>query len=157
MRDAQDQRASVEERYDLAWKVLTGTAIAKGENHRQLLTMLTKLRNDLVHKKSDESEIVLRSDPDESANFDGIWLSKVVQQHKCPQYFQFFKDKSLLAEGDNTMPWLYRVCTRGVAEWACETVQHLANDLVGRSPARSEFRDRLEKNSLARKSSRQLY
>jgi hypothetical protein len=157
MRDAQDQRASVEERYDLAWKVLTGTAIAKGENHRQLLTMLTKLRNDLVHKKSDESEIVLRSDPDESANFDGIWLGKVVQQHKCPQYFQFFKDKGLLAEGDNTTPWLYRVCTRGIAEWACETVQHLADDLVDHSPERSEFRDRLEKNSLARKSSRQLY
>lgn len=158
MRVAQDQHASVEYRYDLAWKVLSGKEIEKGKKPRQSLTTLTKLRNDLVHKKSDESEIVLRSDPD-----DGTLLGKVEANYEdkdqkyYPKYFQFFKDKGLLAEGDNTTPWLYRVCTRGVAEWACETVQHLADDLMDHSPERSEFRDRLEKNSLARKSSRQLY
>jgi hypothetical protein len=122
MRVAQDQRASVDYRYDLAWEVLTAAPISRGEGARQSLPTLTKLRNDLVHAKSGEAEIYLHNDPQEAAGFDGIWLGRVTERHKHPSYFRVLESVGLLATGDTGERWLYRVCSSRLAEWACDTV-----------------------------------
>jgi hypothetical protein len=148
MRVAQETRTSVEYRYDLAWEILTGARIARGEGARQMLSALTKLRNDLVHAKSGESEILLRVDPEEAVQFNGIWLGRVVERHQHPGYFKVLRDKCLLADGDETAPWIDLVCTRNIAYWACDTVEELAAQLLACAPTPSEFHQRLESYSL---------
>jgi hypothetical protein len=142
LRVAQDHNASASYRYDLALKVM-GASIDPGQGARQSLSTLIKLRNDLVHAKSEETEIYLRPDPQDADS-----LGRVVQRHKHPRYFQFLEDKGVLANGNEDHRWIYRICSRDVADWACNTVEELAADLVAHAPTPSKFQERLEKHSL---------
>ena len=63
LRVAQDQRATVEYRYDLAWEILSGAQIDRGAGARQSLVVLTKLRNALVHASSGETQLYLNDEP----------------------------------------------------------------------------------------------
>jgi hypothetical protein len=148
MRVAQDRWASVEYRYDLAWEILDGAEIKRGEGARQSLSVLTKLRNDLVHAKSQETSLEMRNDPEDAAKFDGIWLGRVVELHKHPSYFRFLKATGVLAPGNEEQRWLFRICSRKTAEWACQTVEQLAAELVAAAPDGSRFKQRLGDQSL---------
>lgn len=148
MRVAQDQRAAVEYRYDLAWEILAGSEVKRGEGARQSLSILTKLRNDLVHAKSEETSLEMRNDPEDAAKFDGIWLGRVVELHKHPSYFRFLESKGVLAPGNEEQRWLYRICSQKTAEWACQTVEQLAADVVAVAPDASGFKQRLGDQTL---------
>ncbi len=178
MRKAQKNRDSVEQRYDLAWQVMTGTSIDCGEcailsegsvqsygddDARQSLCMLTKLRNALVHLKSERTEI--RHEHSEKS----IWRLTVERavQHPEDKSWRRFEDtikflecKGLLADGDDCQRWSYRVCSAGVANWACDTVEKLAAKLVSHAPQLSSYLDYkqtlLEEQSLAAKPDKRL-
>ncbi len=47
----------MEGRYDLAWEIMTGKPIDRGNGARPSLGILTKLRNALVHLKSEQTEV----------------------------------------------------------------------------------------------------
>jgi len=149
LRVAEDRWASVEYRYDLAWEVVGPTKVNPGVGARQSLGVMTKLRNDLVHAKSGETELYLHQDPEEAKRFDGFWLGSVREHHEHPRYLHFLDDRRLLNPGTEHDPWLHRICSRAVAEWACETTEQLAWNLVERTPVDSTFRERLENYSLA--------
>jgi hypothetical protein len=154
LRVAEDRWASVEYRYDLAWEVVCRTKVEPGVGARQSLGVMTKLRNDLVHAKSGETELYLHQDAEEAKSFDGFWLGSVRERHEHPRYLRFLDDRRLLNPGTEHGPWLHRICSRAVADWACETAEQLACNLVELTPIGSSFRERLELYSLAGTSKR---
>jgi hypothetical protein len=56
---------------------------------------------------------------------------------------------NLLADGDETQPWIHLVSTARLASWACDTVEQLAADLISHAPEGSTFRNRLQEQSLS--------
>jgi hypothetical protein len=150
LRVAQDQRASVEYRYDLSWEILSGAPIERGEGSRQNLGVLGKLRNALVHVKSEETQIYVDPDPSSAPDdFKGVWLGMVTERHQEPPFLRALESQRLLATGDHRQPWIHRVCTRNIADWACMTVEQLAANVVALIPAESAFRQRLQEQSLS--------
>ena len=87
-------------------------------------------------------------DTEDAAKFEGIWLGRVVELHKHPSYFRFLESKGVLAPGNEEQRWLYRVCSRATAEWASQTVEQLAAELVAVAPDASRFKQRLGDQSL---------
>lgn len=148
MKVAEDNKASTAYKFDLAWEILSGSPIEKGDDLRQSIDTLNSLRNDLVHAKSEETKIGLYRDPEEAARFDGEWLGHVVEVFESPRYFRSLEAKHLLTPGTEGQRWVYRICSKEVAEWACATVKHAAIDLTSQAPIGSEFRNRLETYSL---------
>jgi len=137
----------VQERYDIAWRVLTGERPDMGAGHRQSLNVLTKLRNDLVHLKSGQTEIYI-DQTEAPAGFEGFWGGIVKERHKHPGYLEHLNNLGVLAPGDEDSDWLHRICTRHVAVWACETVEQLAHQLTQKFPLDSEILKKLERYTL---------
>jgi hypothetical protein len=114
------------------------------------LSVLTKLRNDLVHVKAAETRITtVQSTPPEG--FSGTWGGLVVQDHAEPSYFASLKNWQLVPRDVSHDRWILRICTREIAEWACDTVETLAEALVAQLPAGTEFRKKLEERSLRKR------
>jgi hypothetical protein len=150
LRVAQDQRASLEYRYDLTWQILSGAPIDRGAGARQSLVVLTKLRNALVHASSSQTQLYLNDDPASAPDgFNGIWLGMVEERHQHPKFVAALRSMNLLADGDETQPWIHLVSTARLASWACDTVEQLAADLISHAPEGSTFRNRLQEQSLS--------
>ena len=150
LRVAQDQRASVDYRYDLSWEILSGATIERGEGARQNLGVLGKLRNAIVHVQSEETQLYVNPDPSSAPeDFKGVWLGMVEERHEEPAFLRALESQKLLSPGDHRQPWIHRVCTQAVADWACMTVEHLAANVVALVPVESAFRQRLQARSLS--------
>lgn len=154
MTAASSSRASVEDRYDVAWEFLAGESIDRGKGTRQRLQVLTRLRNDLVHAKSSEVELREYIDLENPITFGGVPMGFVEPHHKPPRYFRALESWGLLAAGEKHEFWLHRICSASLARWACDTVERLAEDLLSQTPTSSVFRERLKLYTLAGFSSR---
>lgn len=157
---AMHQRASVAYRFDIAWEVLSGSPSNKGTGTRQDLTVLTGVRNSIVHLKAEQAQTYTRASEAAAAEFQaefpgGTFLGVAVTRHnERPRWFSALAAKKLLADGDEDERWVHLVCSAPLATWACTVVEDAAYELAHQTPEGSEFRSQLTQYSLAGRAAR---
>jgi hypothetical protein len=100
--EIEEQRGSVEEKYDATWQALAGEPIKRGESPYQDFRDLVGLRNAIMHVKTAR----------EDEAHTGTRITDVLAQKGIA-----FKG------GIGQLPWFYRLETPAVAAWACEAAR----------------------------------
>lgn len=112
--DLEERRRPVAEKYAAAWFALTGECADKGRAPFQAFVLLHRVRDGLMHlKAAREDEDHAGRDVTDALAQQGIALS---------------------GAGDSGLPWLDRLETPEVAEWACESARTIINALLDLAP-----------------------
>jgi hypothetical protein len=155
MEEAEESRASVLSKFNLASLVLTGTACARGKPPYQDFADLVAVRNLMMHGKSKERFSRIDEKPvliNPTAVLDRL-ASKHLLHEAPPEHLNGFVamvGESSLAEviyademegisakesGSRMMTrWIYLVGTRAVAEWACNAASRMVLDTIEKAP-----------------------
>ena len=147
--DTKEPRNSTLDRYDLSWKIIHGCKIEKGRGIRQKLKTLFDLRNELLHTKADETNIVLDPQSTPPKNFEEGWIGKVRELHNVPQCVKNLQSYGLVSRQPDDLRWILRISTKPVAEWSFCLVAKAADELIRAIPDNSRFKLKLLDQSLA--------
>ncbi len=138
------------EKYDIAWEILYGSSIVKGQGERQKLKTLFNLRNGLIHAKAEETSIVL--DPStkspEGFYFDG-WLGQIRELYDTPKFVKALQADGIVEKEPQDERWVKRICDKRVAVWAFDLVAKAAAELIQPLKGKTELYQRLLEQSLA--------
>jgi len=143
LRIARENRASTCYQYDIAREVLDGSPPDPGQGARQDLGTLTKLRNALVHMQSTQVDIYI-----EPPTSEDDFIQTISSRHPQPRFMTALAERQLLSGADDTTSWTNNICTGRLANWACDTVEQVAHELVASTPEETNFREQLESHSL---------
>jgi hypothetical protein len=155
MEEAEEARAALLSKFQLANLVLTGTTFDRGGLPFQDVADLVAVRNLLMHGKSNERFSQVEGKPvliNPTAIIDRL-ASKNILHEAPPEHLKGFVSiagETFLAEviyademegispkdsGSRMMTrWTYVVGTRAVAEWACNSAAKMALDLMSKAP-----------------------
>jgi hypothetical protein len=113
MGDAEDAHARLESKFTFANWILSGRSINWGSQPYQDFALLMRLRNDLVHTKTNKL-------------FD---YGTMTNEEGHRELMSRFRNKDILADSMPTGSWTYLIQTKAVAEWACRTAASVVFDL----------------------------
>lgn len=137
------------EKYDIAWEILHGDSINKGQGVRQRLKTLFDLRNGLVHTKAEETSIVIdpSAQPPEGFDVDG-WLGQIRELYGLPKFVKALQSDGIVEKQHQDVRWVNRICDKRVAEWAFRLVASAAEQLISPLQLKTDFYQRLMEQSL---------
>jgi hypothetical protein len=119
--DAERSHASLESKFAVGSWILSGKKFDRGAQSYQNFSLLMRLRNDLVHFKTNDS-----------------FEQEVTPEEIHKNLVSRFKDKNILAENirsENELgSWTFLVKTKAVAEWSCRTASHMIGEFCAKLP-----------------------
>ncbi len=113
MGDAEEAHARLESKFTLANWILSGRSINRGSQPYQDFALLMRLRNDLVHTKTNKL-------------FD---YGTMTNEEAHRELMNRFRNKNILADATATGSWTHLIQTKAVAEWSCRTAASVVVDL----------------------------
>ncbi|MBR9910408.1 MAG: hypothetical protein GYB33_08675 [Gammaproteobacteria bacterium] len=111
MNDLQKNKASTQIKFDLGKLLLSGVSWNHNEKPYQDFKLLLKVRNELVHRKSEmhEEELV-----------KGVgFIEKTINDH--PKFFKELQSKKLIYNSSLDCSWIDLVQNISFASWCCDT------------------------------------
>jgi hypothetical protein len=107
----------IERRYKLAHLIFTGRELDMGSLRAQNFTRLLELRNSLVHLRASTA----------------LLDNGAITPERKKNLWEFLKSRGYVADSQVTR-WVVAVSTKGVAEWACDTVRDTIRDVISIIP-----------------------
>lgn len=131
--EAEKSRASVESKYQLARFILTGQVFDRGAPPFQDFTLLTSVRNLIVHSKPQEAKI--RKD----SNGQLLWVEPNImcrlQGAGILRVSELTKNAFARLEADEIVSdMLGEISTDSVARWACKAAAGIVNGVLDSIP-----------------------
>lgn len=136
------------EKYDCAWLLITGKRIDKANANRRSLRILEKIRNGIIHIKSETTQIGMTPDV-KPQWFDGEYLGKAVELHEIPGFMNDLFGLHLIHKPSPESKWLLQICSQSVANWACECVRIAAFTMLDCAGDAFPLKQTLKGQSLA--------
>jgi hypothetical protein len=127
---ADGSRASLETMYQIAKRVLSGTPFKKGEAPFQDFHLLLQLRNAIVH---------FRPQPEVKKDKQGRTVPAETQIENHLRSKGILASQNVLTKQHNTTSqiitdWTYRISTKAVALWACNSTAAIVQDILQSLP-----------------------
>ena len=113
MGDAEEAHARLESKLTLANWILSGRSLNRGSQSYQDFALLLRLRNDLVHTKTNKL----------------FAYGTMTNEEAHRELMKRFRNKNILANDSQTGSWTYLIQTKAVAEWSCRTAASVVIDL----------------------------
>jgi len=170
MDEAEESKAQIQSKFQLAYLVLTGKPYDKGTAPYQDFSLLIAARNALLHFKSKEYFSKVDGKPavfNQVALIDKLGSKNILHEMSLSEENplvhlsrgstaqftagRFNQGRIIGSENDryNSSPdalrasWTLLIGTKAVAEWACKTAADMALDFIGRAP-NSIWKSRME-------------
>jgi len=125
MKDLNDARASMSERFHFARWILSKEPFDKSQQPYQDFLLLTKLRNTIIHLPPDRAP----SDPSEP-RIDSL------------KFLETLRQKGLVRDSpDAVASFLAEISTPEMARWACDTAAAMVRSIVEVLPALADVQD----------------
>lgn len=127
MTDAEKARASLESKFLLANWLLTGKSHDRGAQPYQDLSLLLRVRNQLVHFKPNDIFTEQEVTPE------------ILSHSRNPAIVQL-RSKHVLADDIVGLSgWTAWVETKAMAKWACDVASHVVLDFVSKTPVEGQW------------------
>lgn len=120
MDDLQKNKASTQNKFELGKLILSGSGWAHNEKPYQDFKLLLKVRNELVHRKSEFHEDTLikgQGFPD-----------KTLDDH--PKFFKELESRKLCDTSAVDGSWIDLIQTPAFATWCCDTALSMASEFL---------------------------
>jgi hypothetical protein len=127
MTEAEDAHMQLESKYVLANWLLTGTAVDRGSQPFQDLTVLIKVRNQLVHFKPNEV-------------FTKPEVTPEILRHSRNPAIKHLQSKHVLADNVVGMAgWPEWISTKAMARWSCDVASRVILDFISKAPTAGQW------------------
>ena len=120
MNDMQKKQASTQNKFDIAKLLLSGSAWNVNENPYQDFRLLMRVRNELVHRKSEVYEDTLIK--------DSGYPDKTIKDH--PKFIKDLKSRKLLNSSDLEGSWIDQIQNEKFANWCCDTTLQMTQTFL---------------------------
>jgi hypothetical protein len=127
MTDAEEAHMKLESKYVLANWLLTGKAVDRGSQPFQDLSVLIKVRNQLVHFKPNE----VFTEPE---------VTPETLSHSRNPAIKHLQSKNVLA--DNVVGltgWSEWISTKAMARWSCGVTSRVIVDFISKAPSAGQW------------------
>ena len=136
MLQLQEKKDSTEQKYHLSKILFTGSPWQKGDEPFQRFDFLKRLRNELIHKKSETTATVR----DLSTNEMSVTMSK-------NNLINGLKKRQLIDNTDELGSWLDAIQNEKFAKWCCDTAIIMSDafiEMLPRGKYQEIFKEMLE-------------
>ncbi|ELP5730802.1 hypothetical protein ACWOUW_004260 [Vibrio vulnificus] len=126
MQQLQEKKDSTEQKYHLSKILFTGSPWQKGDEPFQRFDFLKRLRNELIHKKSETTKTV----KDLSTKETSVTVSKNTQR-----LVRGLKERKLIDESAEYGSWLDAIQNEKFAKWCCDTAIMMSDAFINMLPS----------------------
>ncbi|HAS3609166.1 TPA: hypothetical protein I6202_003374 [Vibrio cholerae] len=120
MNDLQKNKASTQNKFEIGRLLLSGSSWNHNQKPYQDFKLLMKVRNELVHRKSEIHE-------DELITGTG-YPEKTLKDH--PRFFTDLQSKNLFNSQDLECSWIDLIQNELFATWCCDTVLQMIQEFL---------------------------
>ncbi|MFL9766901.1 hypothetical protein [Vibrio cyclitrophicus] len=131
MLQLQEKKDSTEQKYHMSKILFTGSPWQKGDEPFQRFDFLKRLRNELIHKKSETTETVKNLSTQETS----VTLSKNTRN-----LIKGLKERQLIDETTENGSWLDAIQNEKFAKWCCDTAIIMSDAFIDMLPS-SKFQE----------------
>jgi len=127
MTDAEKARSSLESKFLLANWLLTGKSLDRGAQPYQDLTLLLKVRNQLVHFRPND----IFTEPEVTP--------EILSHSQNPAIVQLRSKNVLATDIVGLSGWTAWIETKAMAKWACDVASRMVLDFVSKTPVEGQW------------------
>lgn len=125
MLQLQEKKDSTEQKYHLSKILFTGHPWEKGNNAFQRFDFLKKLRNELIHKKSETTE---------TTRDVGLRETAINLPKHTRSLIKGLKQRGLIDETNEMGSWLDSIQNEKFAKWCCDTAIIMTDEFIEMLP-----------------------